>query len=80
MKSFAPGRARIVIDHVLDDVLQQRLFLLEALIGEIADDESDRRLLQRAEGYRATIKKGAVTFEDGEPTGEQPGRLVRGAR
>jgi N-acyl-D-amino-acid deacylase len=39
-----------------------------------------RRLLQRAEGYRATIKKGAVTFEDGEPTGEQPGRLVRGAR
>ena len=39
-----------------------------------------RRLLQRAVGYRATIKKGAVTFEDGEPTGEQPGRLVRGAR
>ena len=39
-----------------------------------------RRLLQRAVGYRATIKKGAVTFEDGEPTGEQPGRLVRGQR
>jgi N-acyl-D-aspartate/D-glutamate deacylase len=37
-----------------------------------------RRLLQRAEGYRATIKKGTVTFEDGEPTGEHPGRLVRG--
>ncbi len=39
-----------------------------------------RRLLQRAAGYAATIKKGAVTFEDGEPTGELPGRLLRGAR
>jgi N-acyl-D-amino-acid deacylase len=39
-----------------------------------------RRLLQRATGYAATIKKGTVTFEDGEPTGELPGRLVRGAR
>ncbi len=39
-----------------------------------------RRLLQRATGYAATIKKGTVTFEEGEPTGELPGRLVRGAR
>jgi N-acyl-D-aspartate/D-glutamate deacylase len=38
------------------------------------------RLLQRAEGYVATIKKGTVTFEDGEATGEYPGRLVRGSR
>jgi N-acyl-D-aspartate/D-glutamate deacylase len=39
-----------------------------------------RRLLQRAEGYVCTIKKGTVTFDHGEPTGELPGRLVRGAR
>ncbi len=39
-----------------------------------------RRLLQKATGYVATIKKGTVTFEDGEATGELPGRLVRGAR
>jgi N-acyl-D-aspartate/D-glutamate deacylase len=39
-----------------------------------------KRLLQRATGYRATIKKGVVTFEDGEATGEHPGTLVRGAR
>jgi N-acyl-D-amino-acid deacylase len=39
-----------------------------------------RRLLQKATGYVATIKKGAVTFEGGEPTGELPGRLLRGAR
>jgi N-acyl-D-amino-acid deacylase len=39
-----------------------------------------RRLLQKAEGYVCTIKKGTVTFEGGEPTGEYPGRLLRGAR
>jgi N-acyl-D-aspartate/D-glutamate deacylase len=39
-----------------------------------------RRLLQRATGYAKTIKNGVVTFSDGEPTGELPGRLVRGAR
>jgi len=37
-----------------------------------------RRLLQRAEGYVATIKSGVVTFEDGEATGELPGGLIRG--
>ena len=38
------------------------------------------RLLQKADGYVATIKKGAVTFEGGKATGELPGRLVRGSR
>ncbi len=38
------------------------------------------RLLQEARGYRCTIKRGAVTFENGKPTGELPGRLVRGAQ
>jgi N-acyl-D-aspartate/D-glutamate deacylase len=36
-----------------------------------------RRLVQRADGYRATVVAGQVTFEDGEPTGARPGRLVR---
>ncbi len=36
-----------------------------------------RRLVQRAEGYRATVVAGEVTFTDGEPTGARPGRLVR---
>ena len=39
-----------------------------------------RRLLQKASGYVATIKAGTVTFEQGEPTGALPGRLVRGPR
>ncbi|MCL2534883.1 MAG: amidohydrolase family protein [Nocardiaceae bacterium] len=39
-----------------------------------------RRLLQRAEGYRATIVSGQVVLRDGEDTGARPGALVRGAR
>ena len=35
------------------------------------------RLLQRAEGYRATVKSGVVTFAEGQSTGALPGRLVR---
>jgi N-acyl-D-aspartate/D-glutamate deacylase len=38
------------------------------------------RLIQRADGYVATVKSGTVTVADGELTGEQPGRLLRGAR
>jgi N-acyl-D-aspartate/D-glutamate deacylase len=38
------------------------------------------RLHQRADGYVATIVSGKVTYRDGEPTGELPGRLVRSAR
>jgi len=37
-----------------------------------------RRMMQRAEGYRATIVSGVVTFENGAATGEMPGRLIRG--
>ncbi len=37
-----------------------------------------RRLIQKAEGYRATVKDGEVIFEDGEATGAMPGRLIRG--
>ncbi len=36
-----------------------------------------RRLVQRADGYVATLVAGTVTFERGVPTGERPGRLVR---
>jgi N-acyl-D-aspartate/D-glutamate deacylase len=37
-----------------------------------------KRLLQRATGYVATVLSGVVTFEQGESTGELPGKLVRG--
>jgi N-acyl-D-aspartate/D-glutamate deacylase len=38
-----------------------------------------KRMLQQSRGYRATIVSGLPTYLDGEPTGELPGRLVRGA-
>jgi len=38
------------------------------------------RLIQRADGYAATVKSGQVTFEGGEDTGARPGVLLRGAR
>jgi len=39
-----------------------------------------RRLVQDAAGYRATVKRGLVTFEDGEHTGALPGTLLRGSQ
>jgi N-acyl-D-amino-acid deacylase len=39
-----------------------------------------RRLLQEVDGYVATVVSGVVTYENGEPTGAMPGKLVRGAQ
>lgn len=37
-----------------------------------------RRLMQKAEGYVATIKSGQVIYANGEPTEALPGKLIRG--
>jgi N-acyl-D-aspartate/D-glutamate deacylase len=37
-----------------------------------------RRLLQKADGYVATVKAGVVTFREGTMTGALPGVVVRG--
>lgn len=39
-----------------------------------------RRFIQRADGYRYTIKSGQVTFRDGVDVGARPGGLLRGSR
>jgi N-acyl-D-aspartate/D-glutamate deacylase len=39
-----------------------------------------RRLMQRADGYIATIVAGEPVWRDGRPTGALPGRLVRGSQ
>ncbi len=46
----------------------------------LADDfpGGAHRLLQRADGYDATIKRGVVTFRQGEHCGAFPGGVVRG--
>ena len=49
---------------------------------EVARDlpSGGRRLVQRAEGYSATIVSGVVVQRNGVPTGALPGRLVRGGQ
>ncbi|CAO5183923.1 hypothetical protein FAIPA1_540014 [Frankia sp. AiPs1] len=47
--------------------------------ADIAIDNG-RHLVQRADGYVATVVSGEVTVQDGQDTGARPGRLVRGAR
>ena len=39
-----------------------------------------KRLVQRVDGYRYTVKSGQITFDDGEHTGALPGGLVRGGQ
>ncbi len=39
-----------------------------------------KRLMQKARGYRATVKAGQVTYRDGVATGALPGGLVRSMR
>jgi len=37
-----------------------------------------RRFVQRVDGYKYTLVSGDVTYENGEPTGAMPGKVVRG--
>ncbi len=67
----------LLADLNVIDFKALRLFRPEAIYDLPA---GGRRLVQRAEGYRYTIKSGQVTFEDGEHTGALPGGLVRGGR
>jgi len=55
---------------------------LELGLPELAHDlpGGARRLVQKAQGYEATIVSGVVTLREGEPTGALPGRLIRGAQ
>jgi N-acyl-D-aspartate/D-glutamate deacylase len=67
----------LLADLNLIDFDELRLFRPEAVYDLPA---GGRRLVQRAEGYRYTVKSGQVTFEDGRHTGALPGGLVRGGR
>jgi N-acyl-D-aspartate/D-glutamate deacylase len=69
--------AGLLADINVIDFDKLRLFRPEAVADLPA---GGRRLVQKAEGYRYTIKSGQVTFEDGKHTGALPGGLVRGGR
>jgi len=55
---------------------------LKLMAPSVAHDlpTGGRRLIQRAQGYVATIVAGQVTYRNGEPTDALPGRLLRGAQ
>ena len=61
------------------DIVVYDLDKLEILPSKVAEDlpGGEWRRIQKAKGYRWTIVNGDVTFEDGEPTGALPGRLLR---
>ena len=37
-----------------------------------------RRFIQKVDGYRYTVTSGELTYQDGEPTGAMPGKVIRG--
>ena len=61
------------------DIIIYDLEKLEVLPSEVAEDlpGGEWRRIQKAKGYRWTMVNGEITFEDGEPTGAFPGRLLR---
>ena len=64
------------------DLLVYDLEALRVLPSERLHDfpAADWRLACRAEGYRAVVVNGEVTFEDGACTNATPGRLLRHGR
>ena len=67
----------MLADINIIDFERLRLFRPEAVHDLPA---GGKRLVQRVEGYRYTLKSGEVTYDDGEFTGALPGTLVRGGR
>ena len=67
----------MLADINIIDFKRLRLFRPEAVHDLPA---GGKRLVQRVEGYRYTLKSGVVTFDDGARTGALPGSLVRGGR
>ena len=64
------------------DIVVYDLKNLEVLPMEIAEDlpGGEWRRIQKAKGYNWILVNGEITFEDGEPTGAMPGRLLKNGR
>jgi N-acyl-D-aspartate/D-glutamate deacylase len=71
---LAPGKVGDV--NVIDyaHLALERPVMVHDLPGDA------RRFVQRARGYVATVKSGAVVLCDGDDQGARPGTLLRGAR
>ena len=86
MLSFAPARAwgfhdrGLVREGLVADLnVFDPARVAPAMPSVVADlPGGERRILQRAEGFLATVVGGRVVHLRGEHTGELPGRLIRG--
>ena len=85
MITLAPARAWGFFDRgLLREGMQADLNVFDAAtiapcLPEVRHDlpGGSKRLIQRAEGIDATIVNGVVLMQNGEHTGELPGRLLR---
>ncbi|MFN0063735.1 MAG: N-acyl-D-amino-acid deacylase family protein [Myxococcaceae bacterium] len=72
-------RGRIALGYKADiNVIDYDRLLLHVPQAVYDLPDHGRRLVQRADGYVATLLNGVVTFREGQPTGALPGKLVRG--
>ena len=64
------------------DIVVYDLDKLEVLPSEVAEDlpGGEWRRIQKSKGYNWIMVNGEITFEDGEPTGAMPGKLLRNGR
>ena len=64
------------------DIVVYDLDKLEVLPSEVAEDlpGGEWRRIQKSKGYNWIMVNGEITFEEGEPTGAMPGRLLRNGR
>ena len=64
------------------DIVVYDLDKLEVLPLEVLYDlpGDEWRRVQKSKGYRWILVNGEITFEDGEPTGALPGKLLRNGR
>ena len=93
VRNFPENGLKLQLQHPQNvrDLLRIRRFKHVDLIDfdrlrlhapEVVNDlpAGGKRLVQRAEGYAATLVAGTPVFEHGEHTGATPGRLVRRGR
>ena len=72
-------RGRVAPGYKADlNVIDMAKLRLDAPVMAADLPAGGHRLLQRAQGYEATIVSGVITYQHGEATGALPGRLVRG--
>ena len=72
----------VIREQAPADIVVYDLARLEVLPSEVAEDlpGGEWRRIQKSKGYDWILVNGAITFEDGQPTGTLPGQFLRNGR